>query len=749
MSDQLQVSVLGSFQLQFAGQLPIHLPYDKLRALIAYLLVERSQLHYRDSLAALLWPDKQQKSARQSLRQALSTLRDVVGDKSAEIPLFLINASTVQCNPAASVIIDCEQLEKALIPCPHTSNSHFCDDCLQRWEEAVALYKGNFLRGLGAIGSAEFDTWLGISRERLHRQIIAALDQLTTHFEACGQFDKGLHYARRQLELEPWREEAHQTVIRLLARSGLRSQALRHFAVCAQALQDELGIGPSENTLALVEQVRRMRVGLTNLPAQPTPFIGRKSEQAKIISHLSSPSCRIVTLTGLGGSGKSRLALATAETLAQGSYLDGVWHIELDPSNNKSAQEQVCRALVHFNLLPATSSDWSIKRIGEHLADREMLLVIDGYEPNGKRANWMASLLRASKRVKLLVTARESLGLRWEQRIVVQGLAEDDALALLTGIAERIRPNATQDHATFKQICASVDHMPLAIEIAAEHLSYYNPQQIADSIIEDSSFLTAALNDRPDTQFSIQTVIEQEWQRMAPDVQQMLCQLAVFEGSFTREAVAVITQSASTLLNQLITANLVSIVDDDSNVTRYGLSMLLRRYANSRLQANRALTEATRQRHQAYYTARLAKFADALHASARVNTIFAEIENDLANYSLAWRHALAQRNSNALRNALPMWVAYYVMQGQGQFALHQLNLTMMTLNAKSRFDQPQSRVIQRSVELLLHLEQVSIRLGDETLARDYQRMADALLEAKPMRPFVTSFVLDSAEISQR
>jgi hypothetical protein len=207
----------------------------------------------------------------------------------------------------------------------------------------VTLYRGEFLQHLAVRDSAAFHEWVTLWRERLHRAALEALAQLASYHEGCGEDEQARQYAWRTLGLEPWDEAAHRCVMRVLSRKGERSAALVQYARCRQVLAEELGVEPSDETVALYEQIRAGPVSRsvgsalpqpstadvdtgrtsvpdttsanagppphrstpTNLPAPPTPLIGREQELGRLRVLLQRPAARLVTLTGVGGSGKT------------------------------------------------------------------------------------------------------------------------------------------------------------------------------------------------------------------------------------------------------------------------------------------------------------------------------------------------------------------------------------------------------------------------------------------------------------
>jgi adenylate cyclase len=249
------LSLLGSFQATLDGQPVTAFESAKARALLAYLAVESERPHTREKLAGLLWPDSTESAARGSLSQALTNLRHVLGERDDDPPVLLASRQAIQFNHESDPFVD------VLAFTDLTGRRD-----LTGLEQAVALYRGRFLEGFSLPGSSEFEEWLLLEQEYLHRRAVEVLARLAAAYEERGEIDRALAFAWRQLELDPWRESAHRQAMRLLARSGRRDAALAQYQACCRQLADELAAEPSPETVQVYEQIRDGR-----LPAPPAP----------------------------------------------------------------------------------------------------------------------------------------------------------------------------------------------------------------------------------------------------------------------------------------------------------------------------------------------------------------------------------------------------------------------------------------------------------------------------------------------
>ena len=250
---RLVLSLLGPFQATLDGEPLVGFRSDKVRALLAYLAVEADRPHSRDKLAGLLWSEWPDQDARNNLRYALSNLRLVIGDRThaddceATLPVLLISRQTIQFSGTSDSWVDVTALTTLLETSTPT---------IQELEEAVALYRGEFLEGFFIADSVPFEEWVLIKREQFRRQLLTVLCRLATTHERRGEYGRALPYAYRQIELEPWQEQAHRQLIRLLALNGQRGAALAQYEVCQRALTEELGVEPAQETTRLYEQIR-------------------------------------------------------------------------------------------------------------------------------------------------------------------------------------------------------------------------------------------------------------------------------------------------------------------------------------------------------------------------------------------------------------------------------------------------------------------------------------------------------------
>ncbi|KPL81080.1 hypothetical protein ADN00_00690 [Ornatilinea apprima] len=335
----LVLKLLGPFQATLDGQAANGLNSDLLRALLAYLAVESKREHPRVQLAALLWPERSDQEAHNSLRFALSKLRSALGDRRAESPFLLVTRTHVQFNQACDHWLDVNEFERSSIgqspifiasgP-PGGVNNNKAE--IERVIAAVELYRGPFLEGLSIADSPAFEEWMLLKGEEIQRSQLALLDHLTVFQMRAGETGQAARWARKQLELEPYREPAHRQLMLALALGGERSAALAHYETCRRLLANQLGCEPEDETQALYVQIRDgsltpIQPGLLTLAeshkavpamaesgragaAPVAAFVSRQGELAKLNGLLEGALAGrggVALIAGEAGTGKTAL----------------------------------------------------------------------------------------------------------------------------------------------------------------------------------------------------------------------------------------------------------------------------------------------------------------------------------------------------------------------------------------------------------------------------------------------------------
>ncbi|MBX2998888.1 MAG: AAA family ATPase [Caldilineaceae bacterium] len=318
----LDLLFLGPYEARRSDQL-IAFPTERARALLAYLAYYADQPQSRQILADLFWYDRSEAAARNSLRTELSRLRQAIGDIGATKPILVGTRLYVEFVKSSEVTVDLHQFQALLITCRQHAHPKLsgCPPCIERLRAAVALYRGDFLAELKSVESPPFEEWLDAAQDSLRAEALWALELLIEHSSERQELDQVVAYARRQLQIQPWREVAHQHIMRALTLQGQRAAAVRQFELCRRALETELAVDPSVETVALYEQIR---AGDLFMPAPQAQnpyqglhpferahavfFFGRESITERLLETVRARP--FVTLIGPSGSGKSSLIQA-------------------------------------------------------------------------------------------------------------------------------------------------------------------------------------------------------------------------------------------------------------------------------------------------------------------------------------------------------------------------------------------------------------------------------------------------------
>jgi DNA-binding SARP family transcriptional activator/predicted ATPase len=631
----LKIRLFGGLQITLDGAPAKGFISAKAPALLAYLACEQRPCP-REELAALLWGEMPEADAKNNLRQALSNLRRLAGD------YLRITRSDAALREAAPLWLDAARFEAYL---PESADP-------AGWEAAVSLYRGDFMAGVVLRDAPRFEEWLLARRARYRELALYAWHNLTEHYLRRRAYGRAIDSAGRLLELDPWREEAHRQLMRALVYSGQRAAALRRYETCRRVLADGLGAAPSGETTLLYERIRAAGERPPhNLPAPAAPFIGREEDLARIEAWLEAEDGRLLTITGLGGAGKTRLALHAARAHTA-DFLEGVWFVPLAAVPPGGSLVPAAAAAVGCQL----SSGRPELQLLDYLSGRELLLILDNAEHLLTRANldFLAELAAGAPAVKLLVTSRKRLNLRAETVWELAGLphaeaAGSPAAQLFVERTRRVRPgfDPAGQEAALARLCRLTGGLPLALELAAAWTRALDLPGIVTEIERGLDFLAADWPDLPERQRSLQTVFDYSWQTLTPREQAAYARLALFRGGFTAEAARETAEAALPLLAGLVDKSLLRLEDSG----RYRRHPLLLQFAAQKLAADPADREAARRKYARFY-GRFMRRIEPLLFGGRVEEALSRIRPELENLRRAWEAAVELEETAVLNDLI-------------------------------------------------------------------------------------------------
>ena len=773
----LSIRLLGTFTVERNGQPVTTFRSLKNQALLAYLAVEATRPHTRPALAGLLWPEQPENEALLNLRQALFRLRNVLGNDEAPLPFLQITPATVQFDQRSDHWLDAAAFTHLLEACDHHTRAtpgappdhrRHCRPCMERLAQAVDLYQGEFMHGIYINDSPALEEWLLLRREGFQHGVLAALYDLAGWHEAQGSFAQAYRYARRQVAIDALREEAYVQAMRALALSGQRSEALREYAACRAILEQELGAPPGAEVETLRQQIEADQVQPLaatyaatapaaihvrprhNLPAATTSFVGREAECAQIRQQLLQPHPRVLTLAGLGGVGKTRLALAAAADLV-GAFSDGVWFVALAGVNSGRAIAPAIRVALAQE---QRGVDDPTQALLHYLSKRELLLVLDNVEHligAEETLPLVQQLLHEAPRVKLLLTSRERLHLQAEQVIMVHGLSVPSGQAAPSGSAtttfdafQLFMTRARQSLLDFSvdeesarqigRICRLVEGLPLGIELAAGWVEQFTCAEIADAIAQNCDFLATTWQDLPSRHRSLRATFDYSWRLLSAEEQRVLAACTLFRTLFTRDAALQVCATTLPLLTTLVNKSLLRATAPG----RYSLHELLRHYLQEKLTADERRQRAFA---HCYYYANLAAAQAPSWESEQEPQALATLQLALDNLRAAGDWLLtdvAAPSDNApadttrlelLGNLLPALAHFYLRQGRYQEGRELFATIRQTLRQAGWATVSPQQTLLGAVET--HLAELALNLGQYSEVEQLVLATLPLLETAP------------------
>jgi DNA-binding SARP family transcriptional activator/predicted ATPase len=612
------------------------LPSAKTQALLAYLACVRRR-HSRDTLAEMFWGDSDEEAAKTSLRQALTALR-----KSFD-PWLLIERDSVAFHTAAYAL-DVEAFERG------------AHGDLNARRAALGLYSGELLKGFVVRNAPGFDEWLVVERERLRHLAAGLLRQVSEAEALAGDFGAAAERLRALVAHDPLDESAHRQLMLFLARSGQRAAGLAQFEACKTVLQRELGVAPEPQTRRLADRIRMAMSGVggnIDRYADDGPLVDREAELAEVRRMLLDPHCRLLTLTGMGGTGKTRLGLAAARACVPW-FLNGVVFVPAGAAESLGAVLDAIAAALRFVFGRGDPQT----QLVEVLREKELLLVLDGLDRlagDDATGAFLSRLLRDAPELKILVASRERLRLQSEWLYEVKGLSEGGARALFARIARRVMIDLDPDgpaRADIDRVCGRVGRLPLGIALAAPLARLMSCAEIATALERGYGILASSARDAPERHASLEAAFNESWARLDAPERRSLVALSVFPADFSVEAGAAVGDASRQIVAGLADKSLLQ----SAVAGRFELHELVRQFARARLAPAEAALAS--QRHCAWYAAFLARREPQLRGRMQkdaADAIRAETENLRQMWAWAVGHGDVDALGKACRGFFWLW----------------------------------------------------------------------------------------------
>ncbi|MEV6561457.1 BTAD domain-containing putative transcriptional regulator [Nocardia sp. NPDC051756] len=647
----MQIGILGPLEIRLADGGSVEVPGARLRALLIALALEPGRAVPKTTLVDWIWGEQPPSDVANSLQALVSRLRRALPDGSLDVQA---GGYRLTVPPAA---VDAVRFEQLLDQARGGGDAHRAE--LLR--EAVDLWRGAPMQDVDVRDNTAVDTVVA-RFEGLH---LAALEDL---YEAEIRLGRDADLVTELTELvarHPARERLVAALMRALGAAGRGAEALTVYQRAREELADTLGVDPSPELSALHVALLRGEVGAkeedrkTNLRAELTEFIGKFTDVAAVRELIADH--RLTTLTGPGGSGKTRLAVETARTMLD-DLPDGAWLVELASlgASGDVAQSTLAALGLRDALLGNATSAEPMDRLVAAIRDRETLLILDNCEHVIDAAAAFAHrLLGECRRLRILATSREPLGITGEALWQVEPLAlptEDakpdeiessPAVQLLRDRAGAVRKDlATDAHAlaTMARVCRALDGIPLAIELAAARLRTMSLDQLADRLDDRFRLLTGGSRTALPQHRTLRAVVDWSWELLTDAERSVLRRLAVFAGGASLEAAEQVCVGDEVeqwevleLLTALTEKSLLRSTGDSE--PRYRMLDTIRQYAMDRL-AEAGESDSARRAHLDYFTGLAATAEPHLRRAEQLEWL-AVLEAEHDNIAVAMRGALA------------------------------------------------------------------------------------------------------------
>jgi predicted ATPase/DNA-binding SARP family transcriptional activator len=591
VSPPLELCLLGPLEARVGGR-TLTLGGPRQRTLLAALVLSPGEAVSVDRLAEALWGDRQPASAQNLIQGYVSDLRKALGREAiATAP----PGYALALRPGAR---DCDRFEELVDAARRTRAAGDLQAAASTYRDAIALWRGD------ALADVRYAPFAQEAIARLEETRLVALEErLETDLE-LGLHREVLAELEALVAREPLRERLRELFMLALYRCGRQADALEAFRRGRELLVEQLGIEPGprlhELQRAVLEQAPDLDAPAAkpprraSLPSPPTPLVGRDRELLELRS-LVTAKTRLVTITGPGGSGKTRLALELAHALRE-DFGERVDFVALAPVPDAAL---VPSALAHALRVRETTSEPLVESVARALGSTRSLLLLDNFEHVIDAAPAIAQLLGACDGLRVVVTSREPLRVRAEQEFPLEPLPTPHAVELFVQRARAVLPGFDGEPKTLTEICRRLDGLPLALELAAARTKVLAPEELLARLHSRLDVLADGGRDAPARQRTLRAAVEWSYDLLDPEERRLFERLSVFAGSCTLDGAERVCGASLDALSSLIDK---SLLRRDGVPPRFSMLQTIREYALERL-ADAGAAEPVQRAHADYFLA--------------------------------------------------------------------------------------------------------------------------------------------------
>lgn len=698
MSETWRIEMLGGLRAHGDGRTITRFRTEKTASLFAFLAFHSGHEYSRDFLADLLWPDSEGDAGRHNLRNALSSLRQQFSDCLGQSHILIADRKRVSLDPSA-FILDVADFEALVSKAGATE----CKDRAETLAGAVELYRGEFLEGL-------YESWIPPHQRRLQDLFVRAAVDLASDYERMGEHAKAGAAAALAAEVDPLCEDAQIIRLRSAMAIGNRSAAGRLYRGIEEVWRAQLDEPPpdairslraalpiplsssssSPSSSSSAASLRPQSAAAVPRPphailreerpsGDSTAFVGRRDEMDALTRLLAPPmgksgsEGRVITLTGTGGIGKTRLAQRVLDGLVT-TYNGNGWYV---PLAGIRRADRIPGAIGKAMGPPAVKDVPPVEAVVLSLAGKPSLLVLDNFEqllPGGKEV--IRELVRQLPGLTCVVTSRTLLGVEQERDFPVSplpvpsGREVNELLALVPSVelfvrrAQAARPGfrlTEKNSRAVAEICRRLEGLPLAIELAAARSYSMTPMQILERLSDRYQLLSGRSGTLEERHRSLRAAVAWSCDLLGVEARSLAYRLSVFRRGWTEDAAAALCGRSSdcgALLDELCRSSMIA-KNSDSGDRRYSMLETLRDYCAAQLDA--AERELATIAHLDYFV-RLAEDASALLSGSTQKDALELLSREQENLQAALGSAAAMSPEKGLRIAGAVW-RHWLMQG--------------------------------------------------------------------------------------